>query len=177
MPHSRYILLSHNFQQTLIFRLISSSKEFTATCTNNNADGGGKCVFPFTFENKEYKECTWDWAFHEKRENIGRPWCGTKRNADYDWGDCGDGCPIPGRKHFLIKISTADDQTVCLTSFLTEKPSTCTMTDGRTCVFPFTYDTREYHECLWRNNSAWCGTNYDDAWGHCGKGCPIQGRK
>ena len=86
--------------QILIFSFTSFSTEFTATCNNNNTGGRRKCVFPFTYDGKEYHECTWDWAFHKKRRNIGRAWCGTRADPDdYEgWGDCGEGCPIPGRK-------------------------------------------------------------------------------
>ena len=61
---------------------------------------GRKCIFPFTYKNREYHDCTWDWAFHEDRNNIGHAWCGTSH--DDSWGGCGDGCSIPGRKHSLI---------------------------------------------------------------------------
>ena len=70
--------------------------------------GGEKCVFPFKFEGKEYTECTWDWAFHGDRNDraLGRAWCGTREEAEWGrgWGDCGEGCPIPGEETISISI-------------------------------------------------------------------------
>ena len=82
----------------LIFK--SLSIEFTATC-NNRADGRKKCVFPFKFKGREYTECTWDWAFVDRARND-RAWCGTRGEAGWSngWGDCGEGCTIPGEEKF-----------------------------------------------------------------------------
>ena len=51
------------------------------------------CAFPFEYEGRNYDKCTWDYAFIGRR--TGRAWCHTREEA----GDCGEGCPIPGRKH------------------------------------------------------------------------------
>ena len=72
------------------------------------ATNGEKCNFPFEFNYlgtlRTYNECTWDYAFHDwgkKGLRDGRAWCGTQQTSKYSdhWGDCADGCPIPGRKH------------------------------------------------------------------------------
>ena len=55
-----------------------------------------KCVFPFKYGGRVYTECTWDWAFES--DGNDRAWCGTREDARYDWGDCGEGCPIPGEE-------------------------------------------------------------------------------
>ena len=84
--------------QRLIFSFISFSTEKPATC--NTTDRRRKCVFPFKFLGREYNECTWDYAFFDDDRND-RAWCGTREEADWlsGWGDCGEGCHFPGRKH------------------------------------------------------------------------------
>ena len=75
---------------------------------------GKSCHFPFKYKDREYNDCTWEWAFDGFDDDAwttaamdvdrnGCAWCGT-REVEYgkDWGDCGDGCPIPGKKHSSI---------------------------------------------------------------------------
>ena len=80
---------------TVLFLSLPAEMQAASECKTT---GGEKCVFPFKFEGKEYTECTWDWAFHGDRN--GRAWCGTREEAGWgsDWGDCGEGCPIPGEE-------------------------------------------------------------------------------
>ena len=71
---------------------------------------GKACHFPFKYKDREYNECTWEYAFFDVEfdNQNGRAWCGTREEVEWtnrEWGDCGDGCPIPGKKHsFITKL-------------------------------------------------------------------------
>ena len=90
----------------LIFSL-PADMEAALQCKTTDRE---KCVFPFKFKPypwepaRTYNECTWDWAFFSNWRN-GNAWCGTRDQAlllsDWDsdtWGDCGEGCTIPGEE-------------------------------------------------------------------------------
>ena len=58
---------------------------------------------------------------------------------------------------------------------------------GLPCIFPFTFNGAEHHECTWdqahlTEHLAWCSTQVDETghhiggqgkWGNCGEGCPV----
>ena len=57
------------------------------------------CAFPFEYEGRNYDKCTWDYAFREYASQRGsHTGCGTREDASFDWGNCGEGCHIPGKK-------------------------------------------------------------------------------
>ena len=84
-----------------VMLLLSLPTEMEAAASECKTTSGTKCIFPFQFspidefKGRWYNECTWEWAFDRFRN--GRAWCGTRESAFWNWGDCGEGCPIPGR--------------------------------------------------------------------------------
>jgi len=108
---------------------------------------GKCCVFPFTYDNKEYNECT-------DVESTYR-WCATTDNFEKDWeyGQCPDQeyCP----SHVYTTGGTAK---------------------GACCVFPFKDGDKVHHSCAdpevgSDKKHKWCATtdNYakDGMWGYC----------
>ena len=86
---------------------------------------GKDCVFPFTYKDVEYYECTYT--------DSPTPWCATQVDPSgtvvtNQWGDCKvDTCPV-------------------------EESSTCKTVGGpdidQPCSFPFTIGNETYHECV-----------------------------
>ena len=74
--------------------------EVLSNCTTTD---GRRCVFPYVYDVRAYQKCTWIYAFHAFRRE--KAWCGTINYSDFGnahdpftWGDCGQGCHIPGKK-------------------------------------------------------------------------------
>ena len=86
---------------------------------------GKDCVFPFTYKDVEYYECTYT--------DSPTPWCATQVDPSgtvvtNKWGDCKvDTCPV-------------------------EESSSCKTIGGpdidQPCSFPFTIGNETYHECV-----------------------------
>ena len=63
-----------------------------------------------------------------------------------------------------------------------KKPGLETPNPGESCIFPYTFDGKEYQRCVFVEelNDFLCGTKYDvtydDGWGICNDYCPKQGR-
>ena len=53
---------------------------------------------------------------------------------------------------------------------------TCSTTNGRICMFPFTYNGKYRENCIMDDmDSPWCETT-DDSWGLCESSCSIEGK-
>ena len=95
----------------LALLLTEMEAESALECTTTD---GRKGVFPFKFKpnhyrpetERTYNECTWDYAFNNVERND-KAWCGTSEKAGWssDWGDCGEGCPIPGGEPILLSLT------------------------------------------------------------------------
>lgn len=122
---------------------------------------GKPCVFPFMFLNKRYSQCTSD------EDRAGKFWCSTRVDRDGwhvrgEWGYC--------------------NPDTCGTRSPTPAPTpSCTVTDGRACMFPFRFRGILYDTCTNENDPDgryWCSTktsaNNDHLtgnWGYCTRGC------
>ena len=72
-----------------------AQKQIVSCKTIDGPDRNKECIFPFKFRNNTYKTCTWD------GDSMVGAWCSTKsgdsgqRLNGLNWGNCGNGCPIP----------------------------------------------------------------------------------
>ena len=83
-------------QSCFISAVNQKAQKHVSRCkTNDGPDQNKECIFPFTFRNNMYKTCTWD------GDSMVGAWCSTKsgdsgqRLDGLNWGNCGNGCPIP----------------------------------------------------------------------------------
>jgi hypothetical protein len=126
---------------------------FTEQCKGCSTVEGKSCVFPFTYNEKEYYQCT--------GVDHTMMWCAVKGNGDYNnddtsWGNCDPSCSG-------------------------DKP-TITTTSGIPCVFPFIYKGKKYNDCTPKDygTTNWCSVKVDrddnfitGKWGICSpeEGC------
>ena len=154
---------------TLSFLLLFS--EIKAQCETVTTSGGTtrpeKCVFPFTYNGKQYNECI------TVNDPQGKEWCSVQvdRNGVHvsnrgRWGHCNrNTCnnfidDNPGEKSITCKTNGSGKAA-----------------RGTPCVFPFTIGSETFHECTRKhdsNNQLWCSTRVDSRgvhirgnWGHC----------
>ncbi|XP_068731227.1 epididymal sperm-binding protein 1-like isoform X2 [Montipora capricornis] len=156
---------------------------------------GKCCVFPFTYGGKVYQSCT--------TKNHDKPWCSTTANYDQDgqWGNClsncivkttqGKCCVFPftyGGKVYQSCTTKNHDKPWCSTTANYDQDgqwgnclSNCIVktTQGKCCVFPFTYGGKVYQSCTTKNHDKpWCSTtaNYDKdgQWGNCLSNCIVK---
>merc|ERR1712002_74428 len=110
---------------------------------------GDYCIFPFTYEGKEYNYCTF------ANSEDGEPWCATQVNG-------------------LGRFSGYQNCDRSLCNILPEPPIVgggCRTIDGpdagNACVFPFTHNGVTYDDCAsyeWRGpyyGQNWCSTETD----------------
>merc|ERR1719259_192326 len=106
---------------------------------------GQKCVFPFTYRGKTYRQCTFD------STTNGKAWCAYETRED--------GSAVPGKWEDCDPSLCFYDEDVCHT---VSGPDT-----GNTCKFPFTFNGRTYHACapwIWGGEGEgkkWCSTKTD----------------
>ena len=86
---------------TVLLLSLPTEMEAASNCSTTD---GRQCILPFKFlgDGRWHNECTWEYAFYGQDYRNGNAWCGTQKTADVwvkdTWGDCGDGCHIPGKK-------------------------------------------------------------------------------
>ncbi|XP_065845900.1 epididymal sperm-binding protein 1-like [Oscarella lobularis] len=104
---------------------------------------GSKCVFPFTYNGREWHNCTSD--------NHDQPWCSI----------------APGNYEVHQKYGNC----LCQEEDNSGKTRTCGGTaNGAPCTFPFTYHGKVYHACTTydaeKPDLPWCMTD-GSKWGNC----------
>jgi len=122
-------------------------------CSGCGTVEGASCIFPFTFQDTTYSECT-------TYDNNGTLWCalgtdtgGNWRSDKHTWGNCGAGC-------------TAG----------------CHTYSGMPCMLPFQYNGTKHTQCAEdehsNNDLRWCatellenGTMAEGKWEYCAGGC------
>lgn len=142
-------------------------------------DGNAKnapCVFPYIFENKTYRECTYDGCKH------GKTWCATTDNYDKDkkWGHCQTDEEAPDCMDVHSNCGEWALHGECLTnpSYMRNScPRSCGICTfggngrGRACTFPFFFKNRLVYDCMSFNKKKWCAVtvnyNKDKRWGYC----------
>ena len=87
-----------NIKQFVIyfFSLDSSCRTISHT-SGKNPDANKKCIFPFKYQEKEFRNCT-------TAGNTGVFWCATEVSVDGSyvsgkWGICTEECPKEGNKY------------------------------------------------------------------------------
>ncbi|MGH0133393.1 UNVERIFIED_CONTAM: hypothetical protein FKN15_035936 [Acipenser sinensis] len=170
--------------------------------TVGGTDPGKECVFPFSYENQMYFECT-------TINNNHIPWCATTSDypRDNKWGNCpftgppttggnsnGAPCKFPfkynnkdyyycttdneesGRLWCATVSNYAQDPKwgYCPTSGIVTVGGT---DPGKECVFPFSYENQMYFECTTINNNhiPWCATTSDYPRDNKWGNCPFTG--
>merc|ERR1719282_261967 len=117
------------------------------SCLGCQTEDGDECVFPFTYQDTKYNECT-------SVDDV-KPWCFTDLRSG-EWGYCMGSC-----------------STTSSTPARKTKPthSSCQTENGDACVFPFTYQGTLYHECTSVvAGKPWCFTD-GGGWGYCQESC------
>ena len=81
---------------------------------------------------------------------------------------------------FDVAWSRVPDLNVQRFSNITARQASCPTTNGKTCVFPFTYThdgkTDTYDKCTKVDSGSkfWCGTTATaSSWGYCSSSCPM----
>merc|ERR1719282_1730995 len=120
------------------------------SCLGCQTEDGDECVFPFTYQDTKYNECT-------SVDDV-KPWCFTDLRSG-EWGYCMGSC-----------------STTSSTPARKTKPthSSCQTENGDACVFPFTYQGTLYHECTSVvAGKPWCFTD-GGGWGYCQESCSTK---
>uniref|UniRef100_A0A8C7EI43 Fibronectin type-II domain-containing protein n=1 Tax=Nothoprocta perdicaria TaxID=30464 RepID=A0A8C7EI43_NOTPE len=148
----------------------------------------GPCVFPFTYKGQTYSSCTTEGS------SKGLLWCSLSSNYDTDpkWtycqaseyggnsngGKCSyDSCiqneMLPG-KFWCATTSNYDQHKTWSLCSYTGRVAGPGHFSEQSCVFPFTYRGKQFHECTSlneKNGKLWCSTtdNYDRdyKWNFC----------
>jgi len=164
----------------------------TICITDSGPSAHEPCIFPFKFRGVTYTGCTW--VASDLTDS--KPWCSTMVNetghhigGKGKWGNCAPGCPIPPDDRPPTPKPNEGANNSAITTSLTKTMATITTTDCRTvsgpvkdapCLFPFTYQGEEYHECSTADygGKLWCSTQTDQdgnyvagKWGVCGDSC------
>lgn len=179
--------------QDVVTTADSCTEAVKSQCSNTylEDEDGDPCVFPFTYNNKQYTECT-------EVDSPGKPWCSTKSQYDGSYVNCGtkikggtakEGvCKFPfiyrGRVFNECTLYRHDQLWCSTTTDYEGKWGNCgTRSYGgtgnnATCVFPFKYQshTRTYRGCSHRKHTQWwCLTSkglFTNTWGNCAEaGC------
>jgi len=135
---------------------------------------GRRCIFPFKYRGKTYRQCTLD------NSSNRRAWCAYRVGRDGitavngEWEDCDTSTcsirpPIPNPNNGVCRTNSG--------------PAA-----GRKCVFPFRYQGKTYRDCAewkWRgpnNGRYWCSTKTTlfgrhiggrGNYGFCNSNCPL----
>ena len=140
--------------------LVSDDVEEETCRTEGGADVDKDCVFPFTFQGRNFTGCTFHFG-------VSQSWCSTETDSEGHympgrWGYCSAQCPL--HHH-------SDRE--CLT---VSGPAT-----GNICVFPFFHERMFHWGCTEREGGYWCPTLVDDHaelvgdnWGWCRHRCREQ---
>jgi pimeloyl-ACP methyl ester carboxylesterase len=163
------------------------------------ATDDNECAFPFVYKGETFVSCT--------LKDHHSAWCATSTSSSglvEEWGYCNEACEVCQTKDNAVCIFPFEYKGVTYTS-CTDKDQhaawcatdtdadgkfvvgqwghcipecqVCHTFNGAECVFPFTYDGREYKTCTDKNHSsAWCATQTDKtggvkSWGHCRPQC------
>ncbi|XP_007656671.1 uncharacterized protein LOC100090537 [Ornithorhynchus anatinus] len=148
--------------------------------THGKEPGNAPCVFPFTYQNKDYTECT------EAGEGKGKLWCATSHNYDkdkkkrycfssaYGGSSRGQPCVFPFSFKGHVHITCPQDENKvywCATTSDYDRDrlwSYCPDTTPRgnnptdLCVFPFLFGGKNYTSCNRdREGKLWCATTFN----------------
>ena len=158
---------------------ISVSCDLSYPLELKNSKIEAPCIFPFKYNQKEYKNCT--------KVDYGRLWCATSiyENGHWKtWGYCNEFCQTDD---IMNKSAIVNDKSKSIIGgsknmTLEDKNEICHGIFKTPCKFPFIHVGENYNFCREEKNGyLWCGTeksvitpSMTRDFGTCSESCPTR---
>ena len=105
--HNRYFSFSYINIENEPTTLVHWGSNIPVNCETESTEyPSSQCIFPYEYKGKTYYECV-SGLFGYQDKNF---WCPTDLDYDnqpYNWGRCGENCPISSFRNYYDDDSTA----------------------------------------------------------------------